>query len=1174
MKKNTYSSLFNRLLTDKRNKQSRISRPSSLRVENLEDRQLLSATDLGALAVADSCETAEYSVSRTDSIEPISLNVLNTTAAPSAPCNLTAEKTETGIKLSWDADANATSYTLFYVDSYPHFATSTTNEYEFANLNAGTYTFWVAANGADGTSGYSQVTAVAGKVALDAPTRLAQSVKGTDNVIVSWDAVANADNYVVSWTVDGANYSVQTSETSYSINGLTANSSYDVSVYAIANDYEPSDSASITATTDMEKLSKPVNYGVSEVTSSSIKYDWKPVTNADNYVVTCSLDGVQITAETTETSYTFTGLKPNSEYEVTVTAQADGYYDSNMYVKWVTTSKETLAAPTGLAATVTDSSVKISWTGVSNAASYNVSYSVDGNEKSVVTSDTSYTFDGLTANSEYTFSVVATADNYNNSESASVKATTDKATLAAPTYCAQTAKTESSATIEWNAVANAERYVVSYKLNGAAITETTENTSCTISGLTANSSYDVSVTAQANNYYDSAAYDATATTDKATLAAPTGITQTSTTNSVTLTWNEVADAKEYVVTYVADGETITETTADASYTITGLAANTSYAVNVLARSDSYYDSAAVSVKATTDKATLAAPTDLTQTGATDSSVTIAWTGVEASARYLVSYVLDGEKVSFSTSNTTYTIGGLAANTSYDISVTASSDNCYDSAAADVTATTAKTTLATPTGLQWTNVRTSSTVDLKWDAVTNAEEYVITYTHNGVSSEVVSKDNAFTITGLKDNAQYTFTVAARAEGYEDSPATASIVVKTTFGELDAPTDLKVVSSTARSVTLSWTAPEKASKYLVYYKIGGKVQYDVVDNQTEYTVTGLAPETEYKFYVAAGASGYTGSDPVSITGSTGNTTKLPNTVVTASTGGAGVAWTEVEGAAGYWVQYTSDGGATWSEIEKLDADARSWSLANAETGASYKVRVKAAGDLEVTGNSDWVSVEINAQAPTKRQLAAPASVSVDSFAANKTITWAAVENAERYLVMYKAVGATSWTNVSSKITTNSVALSNLDVNSSYDFRVKAVGDGETYTNSGYKTATYVAESVVAVKLARPAELNVDSFAADKTITWDAVQGAQRYLVQYKASGAAAWTNVSSKITTNSVTLSDLDVDTEYEFRVKAIGDGVSYTNSDFSRAVAYAPAAQEDSEEEIGDDVLDLLASSLI
>ena len=69
---------------------------------------------------------------------------------------------------------------------------------------------------------------------------------------------------------------------------------------------------------------------------------------------------------------------------------------------------------------------------------------------------------------------------------------------------------------------------------------------------------------------------------------------------------------------------------------------------------------------------------------------------------------------------------------------------------------------------------------------------------------------------------------------------------------------------------------------------------------------------------------------------------------------------------------------------------------------------------------------------------------------------------------------------------------------------------------------------------------------TVSWKAVANAERYSLSYKPAGETTWTNKNVG-TNTSYTVSGLSPNTNYEFRLKAVGDGVNY-KSVYSSVVA--------------------------
>ena len=518
-------------------------------------------------------------------------------------------------------------------------------------------------------------------------------------------------------------------------------------------------------------------------------------------------------------------------YNVSVTVEDGDAVDSAEFA--LTVEQYKLAAPVELTVSSFDeSSVSLAWeAGDVYAESYTVEVYAGGELiASQTTGETSYTAAGLDANTAYTFNVKATGDDLEDSEYATVEQTTDKATLAAPTNLAATA-TDSTVTLTWDAVEGATAYVI----EGYG---ETADTTFTVSDLDANTAYTFNVKATADDKYDSEFATVTVTTDKATLAAPTDFAADATESAVTLTWTAVEGATAYVI----DG--YGETT-DTTFTVSDLDANTEYTFNVKATADDKYDSEFATVSVRTDMATLATPEDFAVVGATESSIDLTWSAVEYASGYTVD-IIDGETVvsTLSVSEAAATFEDLDANTEYTFRVQATTLGMNPSDYAYVTGHTDMATLAAPTNLAAT--ATDSTVTLTWDAVEGATVYVI----EGYGE---TADTTFTVSDLDANTEYTFSVVATADGMYPSAA-AAVAVTTEKATLAAPTDLAATADVT-SVTLTWTAVEGATAYV----IDGYGE----TSDTTFTAYDLAPETEYTFNVKATADGMNDSEFATVT-----------------------------------------------------------------------------------------------------------------------------------------------------------------------------------------------------------------------------------------------------------------------------------------------------------------------
>ncbi|PWJ44272.1 glycosyl hydrolase [Sediminitomix flava] len=263
------------------------------------------------------------------------------------------------------------------------------------------------------------------------PTGLsANNISGT-SLTLSWEA--STDNVAVTeYEIYQDGQSVATTnQTRISITGLTLNTSYTFTVIAKdASGNLSSESESLTVTTkeseDTEAPSTPTNLSASEITETSLTLTWDAST--DNIAVTeyeVRQDGV-VVITTAETNITITGLTANTSYNFTVVAKdatANASSESESLTVTTEVAKDTQApsAPTNLRTSeITETSLTLTW----DASTDNIAvteYEVLQDGIAVgTTAETSISITGLTANTNYNFTVVAKDQAGNISVSSSV----------------------------------------------------------------------------------------------------------------------------------------------------------------------------------------------------------------------------------------------------------------------------------------------------------------------------------------------------------------------------------------------------------------------------------------------------------------------------------------------------------------------------------------------------------------------------------------------------------------------------------------------------------------------------------------------------------------------------------------------------------------------------------
>ena len=163
---------------------------------------------------------------------------------------------------------------------------------------------------------------------------------------------------------------------------------------------------------------------------------------------------------------------------------------------------------------------------------------------------------------------------------------------------------------------------------------------------------------------------------------------------------------------------------------------------------------------------------------------------------------------------------------------------------------------------------------------------------------------------------------------------------------------------------------------------------------------------------------------------------------------------------------------------------------------------------------------------------------------TLTWPAVEGADRYQVRHRVAGE-SWPTDPVEVSTTTHTI-DLDRETTYEFQARAHGDG-TSRQTGWGTWSEALTSTTNWP-PLPTGFTLTAISSDSaTLSWDAVHGAASYLVEYR------WVNESVSTLTpetadTSLTVTGLDSGKRYLFKVRVKGDGIRYTD------VSYRPGSR--------------------
>ncbi|WP_439657220.1 fibronectin type III domain-containing protein [Lentzea sp. HUAS TT2] len=149
--------------------------------------------------------------------------------------------------------------------------------------------------------------------------------------------------------------------------------------------------------------------------------------------------------------------------------------------------------------------------------------------------------------------------------------------------------------------------------------------------------------------------------------------------------------------------------------------------------------------------------------------------------------------------------------------------------------------------------TASSVALAWDASTDNVAVTGYDVYNGSTLATTVTGTTATITGLKADNDYTFTIKAKDAAGNASAASAAVTARTQPGTADqeaptAPGNLRSTGVTASSVALAWNASTDNVGVTGYEVLNGSTVATTVTGTTA-TVSGLNADTAYTFTVRA-------------------------------------------------------------------------------------------------------------------------------------------------------------------------------------------------------------------------------------------------------------------------------------------------------------------------------------
>jgi hypothetical protein len=167
----------------------------------------------------------------------------------------------------------------------------------------------------------------------------------------------------------------------------------------------------------------------------------------------------------------------------------------------------------------------------------------------------------------------------------------------------------------------------------------------------------------------------------------------------------------------------------------------------------------------------------------------------------------------------------------------------------------------------------------------------------------------------------------------------------------------------------------------------------------------------------------------------------------------------------------------------------------------------------------------------------------------LSWTNVANESSFKLEWSPNGTTGWTQIGGTIAANTLVYSHTGLTAStlYYYRVSAIGDGVTYLTSGFGSDNESTTAPGLIPLSTPGSFAATVISSTQIdLSWTDVANESSYRLDWSPNGSSGWTQIGGTIAAGSTSYSHtgLTASTAYYYRLKAVGDGVTYSDSSYA------------------------------
>ncbi|MFN7252527.1 MAG: OmpL47-type beta-barrel domain-containing protein [Anaerobacillus sp.] len=793
-----------------------------------------------------------------ESVEGSRLNATVSDITMVAPSNINYTlQNINDIVLTWNTVPHANSYKVYQIVDGEKVlrSTVTSTTVRFNNSPSGSYVYEVHSysDRFGESEDSSQITVTVEGHTMSAPSNFTYKVQNGNDIVLSWNGVANANNYRVYQIVNGEKILRSTITGTSVTYSNRPEGEYQYEVSAFSTRFGESESSGILAFSVVHPTMEPpanLIHAVNSATQFTLSWDVAP--HATSYKVYQVVDGQKVLRTTTSNrNVTYSSMAPG-EYTYLVHAVSNRFGESSVgtQVK-VTLNGQTMATPTNFTYSILNGNdISLRWTSVQYANSYRV-YQVINGEKvlSRTVTGTTVTIANAPAG-EYQYIVHSVSSLLGESpEGAEVAISLVHPVMEAPSNFTSRVQNGNDVVLTWSSVPFANNYKIYEVINGVLELRRTVTTLSTTLSNESEGEHTYVVHSLSSRFGESVEGSQIAQVVVfPIMEKPSNLTiKVNNGNDLALSWSAVSFANNYNVYREIDGKLVFQRTVTATSTTFTNQPEGDYKYVIKSNSTRYGESLEGSnVSLTLAHPVMERPENFTSSITNGNDIVLRWNAATFATAYKVYRVVDGNAVLERTVTGTSTTFVNMPEGDYQYIVHSVSSRFGDSPEGS----SLNLTLTWPVVLAPVvskNVFNANNITFTWPIVTWANEYRV-YRIINDTRQLLYKGTArsFTVNNLtEDTHQFEVTAFSTRFG-ESQPAR---VTETIIYPIMQPPVAKLTLLSDTSARISWDFITYANGYNIYELING-VPVLVAEkvNNLSYTITNMS-YADHEYYVTS-------------------------------------------------------------------------------------------------------------------------------------------------------------------------------------------------------------------------------------------------------------------------------------------------------------------------------------